>query len=542
LNLEELLIGESTDPGDPPAYLDIWRGSDVNVDGDMTIHPPGIVDLSVGAGALPATLRARNLLNHGAITSLSNPFIDVLETFSNAGELSLGSNAFVYAGTVDLDGPAGTGRFSTASNVQIQYQLQDGPDGGTWALSTDATLELIGGLEYRFSPDFQGTFASGATLTATELVVEGGDWTSTAGALQTATLAGLKVIDADATFNGRWLIGGLSTFIGGVFNGPTVITDKLTISNGDVTFNDAVEIQDVLVISGGNIHGAAVIELAHPDNRLELDNAQIVNPLRVSGITFQISGANMLQDAQFGQNVTYEDFPFTQLSVPVGGALSFAGGETVSLDFTYLVNAGELAFPDGDSALQLDGFIQESTGALRLQLRSSAQFDEVAVSETAALAGTLLIELTNSFVPGLGDEFEVLSAMAGITGAFTSEILPPLPSGLEWDLVYEPTAVTLKIVAAGATADFDGNGQVDADDLAEWQNDFGPAAGSDADGDGDSDGHDFLAWQRQLQAPAPSPSATIATVPEPSAAALACLTAIARASFRRRPHQSRWPV
>lgn len=63
--------------------------------------------------------------------------------------------------------------------------------------------------------------------------------------------------------------------------------------------------------------------------------------------------------------------------------------------------------------------------------------------------------------------------------------------------------------------DFDGDGDVDGDDLGQWKGDFGQNGDSDADGDGDSDGADFLAWQQNLGMTAATPTA--AAVPEPSA-------------------------
>ncbi|RIK70746.1 MAG: hypothetical protein DCC67_20600 [Planctomycetota bacterium] len=59
--------------------------------------------------------------------------------------------------------------------------------------------------------------------------------------------------------------------------------------------------------------------------------------------------------------------------------------------------------------------------------------------------------------------------------------------------------------------DFNGDGMVDAADLAEWKSNFGTGPGADADGDGDSDGADFLAWQQNFGA------TSVATIPEPSA-------------------------
>jgi hypothetical protein len=70
-------------------------------------------------------------------------------------------------------------------------------------------------------------------------------------------------------------------------------------------------------------------------------------------------------------------------------------------------------------------------------------------------------------------------------------------------------------------ADFDEDDDVDGDDLAQWQGDFGANGLSDADDDGDSDGADFLAWQRQLGSGSAGASSSQAAVPEPGGVALA---------------------
>ena len=72
---------------------------------------------------------------------------------------------------------------------------------------------------------------------------------------------------------------------------------------------------------------------------------------------------------------------------------------------------------------------------------------------------------------------------------------------------------------APLAGDFDLDGDVDDDDLTQWQGDFGLNDESDADGDGDSDGSDFLAWQRSAGASGALMS-QVAAVPEPATATL----------------------
>jgi len=63
--------------------------------------------------------------------------------------------------------------------------------------------------------------------------------------------------------------------------------------------------------------------------------------------------------------------------------------------------------------------------------------------------------------------------------------------------------------------DFDGDGDVDSEDLSDWETNYG---------DGDTDGADFLAWQRNLTGPAALAAASSSTaVPEPSSIFMAML-------------------
>lgn len=97
----------------------------------------------------------------------------------------------------------------------------------------------------------------------------------------------------------------------------------------------------------------------------------------------------------------------------------------------------------------------------------------------------------------------------------------------------------LLVSALGKAGDFDGNGVVNAADLAQWSGDVGLNADSDADGDGDSDGNDFLIWQRNVGIGAPGVLAGT-TVAEPNSLAAALVVAGAAVGRpRRRSTRSR---
>jgi hypothetical protein len=120
----------------------------------------------------------------------------------------------------------------------------------------------------------------------------------------------------------------------------------------------------------------------------------------------------------------------------------------------------------------------------------------------------------------------------GLGGVTTiDELRIVWPNGTEQILHDVATNQYFTIRIAG---DFDGDGDIDAADLARWQGDFGANADSDMDYDGDTDGSDFLSWQRQLGEGGVAASPVNQVVPEPAAAVLAGWSAFCVAACRGR--------
>jgi hypothetical protein len=152
------------------------------------------------------------------------------------------------------------------------------------------------------------------------------------------------------------------------------------------------------------------------------------------------------------------------------------------------------------------------------------------VAGKAFLNGTLEFVPATPFNPQLNEEFEILTAAAGVAGTFHSAILPTLESGLAWTIRYAPTSVSLVIVP-DLPGDYNHNGIVDAADYVVWRDTLGETVlwkGEAADGDrsGTIDLGDYEFWKLHFgEVIAASASSAAVAVPEPGICCLIASTA-----------------
>jgi autotransporter-associated beta strand protein len=204
------------------------------------------------------------------------------------------------------------------------------------------------------------------------------------------------------------------------------------------------------------------------------------------------------------------------IAVPViNGGLTKAGPGTLAL-----TGANTYA---GDTSVE--------AGTLRLASASLADAADVILNPAGKLD---LAFAGNDTIDAL--RLDNLSLPAGTWGG--------VGSGAQHTTALITGTGLLDVTTFTASADFNGDGFVDAADLAQWQLGFGTDISAlnfseahalgDADLDGDVDGADFLSVQQQFGA-APPLAPVTAAVPEPAAAMLMCLAASA---FRRRTQVS----
>ncbi len=132
-----------------------------------------------------------------------------------------------------------------------------------------------------------------------------------------------------------------------------------------------------------------------------------------------------------------------------GGTLDIASGSQISGSGTLdgsVSNAGELVTGNSSSGMTITGdYVQTGSGVMRVQIGGTAEsglFRSLVIGGNAALDGTLSIELVNSFVPVVDDQFEVMT-FSSRSGDFAVVNGLDLPGDLVFDRVFAATNMTL---------------------------------------------------------------------------------------------------
>jgi prepilin-type N-terminal cleavage/methylation domain-containing protein/prepilin-type processing-associated H-X9-DG protein len=280
----------------------------------------------------------------------------------------------------------------------------------------------------------------------------------------------------------------------------------LNITDSDVLVGFA----DPLAPGSINIGGisASLSDIAHGAGVLKLERVQLEVANRVVVGDLSGGGTNPASSSQGTLNLIQSELVLNKLDVAriTSGTQGTVTGKVI-LDSTLVSVDGAMTLgPLATLEFGLSGLSRaDGTGG-------AGQYSAID-SDNSLLAGQLRVALLDGFIPSVGNSFSIISGPT--VGTFSSEVLPLLPAGRIWDVLYSPTGVTLT-VNSGLSADFNHDGSVNGLDLQIWQGAYGNNSVGDADGDSDSDGRDFLLWQRQHSASVLT--ALSVQVPEPTAA------------------------
>ncbi len=138
----------------------------------------------------------------------------------------------------------------------------------------------------------------------------------------------------------------------------------------------------------------------------------------------------------------------------IAGAMTVTAGRThVQTMDSILTNDGGVVCPGNSIGMMSLGGFEQVSGTLEIELGSLMEFDKVEIADAAILGGDLDVLLLGGYLPAWGDEFPVLTAGGGISGAFeaiSAGFETRIDGGGTLMLVSVPEPAAVLLLALGA--------------------------------------------------------------------------------------------
>ena len=441
----------------------------------MTVSLGGLVQNTGGStsGTVTVTdsnsrwINTQDLFLGGAGTQL---------TIANGGRVD-SENGWV--GFAAEGGQAIVGDASPGGSLVSQW-INSGLNGGTFAVGASKILvHGSGTLEIRANgrvQDVEGTVAIGAnSMGVVTLTSPSAQWLNSGKLTVGDGGNGSLQMVAGTVQNVDGIVGDKAAAVGTVnMNGPNsqwTNTGSLLVGNfGHGTVN---------VTGGGHLNsGNSVIGV-------EMGS---VGEVTVEGPNSTWNSSGLILVSSFAPGTG-------TLTVRDGGTVTATGGVAVRVLGTLrgdgqingnVGSVGIVAPGTSPGALHIAGnYTQGASGKLDIDLggtTAGSQYDQLLVSGSATLAGTLDVSLIDGFTPSIGNVFEVVHANGGVLGGFPTLSLPTIPNGMAWTIVYTGVAVFLNVQSGPLLGDYNNNGTVDAADYIVWRNSEGTMTSLPNDG------------------------------------------------------------
>lgn len=191
----------------------------------------------------------------------------------------------------------------------------------------------------------------------------------------------------------------------------------------------------------GDVRNLGTLEVAY-DLRMQNTNGVYINEGQIvieTNATLNVS-ERLVQAA--GQIFLNQGNLRTGVLEVKGGMLTGNGVVTGTV-----LNASIVRLSPGDALNVVGSYTQSLNGVFEATLVSPSapvQLQPLQVTDDAELSGEIRATLADNYQPSFGDAFKLIKGRA-ITGHFTTNRLPPLPSALQWTVDYTGNEVTLRV-------------------------------------------------------------------------------------------------
>jgi hypothetical protein len=246
-------------------------------------------------------------------------------------------------------------------------------------------------------------------------------------------------------------------------------TATLDVSAGSLSIGAKSSIS-VLDLSGGALLGTGDVTV---DQRFTWTGGTLGGGGRVTAGQVILGGGAKTLDGRTLVNQGDGGWYGGDLQAAAGGQLFNAAGASFTVQTTAsfaaeFVNAGTLVFAanlgtanltnilDNSGKVDLQGgwlnvgqYTQTDGGVLTVALAGAGagQFDQLVVTGTASVAGTLEVVYVNGFAPRPGDNFPILS-FGALTGGFTTLTGLKSSNGVALTAVYNPNGLVLTALSS----------------------------------------------------------------------------------------------
>ncbi len=442
--------------GDIPVGVTLWvNGGDLNssdaivvADSDLTNYGSIRIETSGSGQNRASTLTVNNgvLVNEGTI-------------HSNAGSNLNGRNL-----NASLDNQ-GTVNVNYSLNMTLSGAIITNT--GTLNLASGKTLSISGGTPtvYLVAGDITGTGTFKLTSGVLNFTAQTADETSPQ--LINSTLN----FSPGATGTGTWRMAGIDGELSGDI--PAGVT--LWVNGGELTSSNSVVVADNGLINHGTIR-IETTGVQDRDSTLTVNNGALVNLGTIESNVGNNQGERNLNAALDNQAILHVNYSLTLnqsgATYTNHGTITIASGKTLRFDGggSFTNTAGGAV--QGTGILRVDevtpsnsGIVNPGTspGTLTITgnwpqtgdsilnseiggLTVGSQYDRVAISSVATLAGTLNITLIDGFEPAVGDTFQI-ATFASRVGTFETVNGLEIGNGKAFEVIYNSGNVTLQVVA-----------------------------------------------------------------------------------------------